>query len=230
MILEAIATHPGGKWHVAMVATDAVFFVTPHPELPISKALGEWDYEKRTNLTLFKPGVYWDDKTRLSIANRETPKFKARGIAAGDFAHCLQGIDDEYRQWSDNPPALSDNPGIVNGWPVVEFTTGFAMVSCLQAIRRHKWELAGYVSQSRGMIQNANPYDKRIGAWSDTLEDGRTIWRSEPWTFPANDCESKPYQKRFGMDDPWSLERVEFFGITPEGTVPDTIAGELGLR
>jgi len=80
------------------------------------------------------------------------------------------------------------------------------------------------------MVQNANPYDKRIGAWPDTLEDGRIIWRSEPWTLPSNNCISKPYQKRFGMEDPWSLERIELFGINQDGTIPDLIAEKLGLR
>jgi hypothetical protein len=230
MILDAIATHPGGKWYVSMVATDAVFFVTPHPNLPISKELGEWDYTKRHNLTLFKPGVYWDDSTRRDINEDRIPTFKARGIASADFAHCLSEIDNQFQLWETNPPDMSFVRGMVPGWPYVEFITGFSMVSCLQAIRRHKWELAGYVSQSTEMAQNANPYDKRIGAWRETLDDGRTIWRSEPWTFPINECESRPYQKRFGMDDPWSLERLELLGITQDGTIPDIIAEQLGLR
>lgn len=230
MILDAIATHPKGKWHVSMVATDAVFFVSEHPGLAISKRLGEWDYTKRTNLTLFKPGVYWDDKTRREIREGRNPSFKARGISSADFANSIEQVDTQYREWTDNPPDLSTVSGMVEGWPFVEFITGFSMVSCLQAIRRHKWFLAGYVSQSGTMVQNANPYDKRIGAWPSKLEDGRTIWRSEPWTLPLNDCESKPYQKRFGMADPWSLERLELFGITPDGTVPDMIMDHLGMR
>lgn len=229
MILDAIATHPKGKWHVCMVATDAVFFATPHPGLPISKRLGEWDYTTRRNLTLFKPGVYWDDKARADIASNKIPIFKARGIRAADFAQYLSQIDDEFNVWKETPPNLSDDPGIVSGWPYVEFITGFAMTSCLQAIRRGKWYLAGHVEQTGKMKQNANPYDKRIGAWPDTLEDGRIIWRSEPWTFPANNCISKPYQKRFGMDDPWSLERLEFYGITPDGSVPELIREQLGM-
>ncbi len=103
------------------------------------------------------------------------------------------------------------------------------MISCLQAIRRGKWWLAGYVSQTGKMIQNANPYDKRIGAWMETMDDGRNVWRSEPWTFPANNCKSRAYEKRFGMDDPWSLERREMYGITPDGTVPEIIQESLGL-
>lgn len=230
MILNAIATHPGGKWYVSMVATDAVFFVTPHPNIPISKRLGEWDYTPRHNLTLFKPGVYWDDKARMAINEGRSPTFKARGIRGSDFADSLFSIDESFREWSNTPPEVSIEPGPIPGWPNVQFITGFSMVSCLQAIRRGKWWLAGSVSQSTELTQNANPYDKRIGAWLEILEDGRTIWRSEPWTFPIDDCQSKPYQKRFGMDDPWSLERKEMYGIAPEGTVPDILQEELGLR
>lgn len=223
MILDAIATHPKGKWDVSMVATDAVFFCTPHPELPISKRLGEWDYAKRSNLTLFKPGVYWDDRTRSDIRENRVPVFKARGISGTDFATSIDTVDRIFAGWDSIVPDITNEPGIVAGWPYIEFTTKFSMISCLQAIRRGKWYLAGHVSQSGKMVQNANPYDKRIGAWRDVLEDGRTIWRSEPWTLPADNCESKPYQKRFGMADPWSLERLEFYGITPDGTIPDLI-------
>lgn len=230
MILDAIATHPKGKWNVSMVATDAVFFCNPHPTLPISKNLGDWDYTPRHNLTLFKPGVYWDDKTRMDILENRSPRFKARGVSGADFASSLESIDQSFKEWSNTPPEISIEPGTIAGWPFVEFVTGFAMISCLQAIRRGKWYLAGNVSQSQEMAQNANPYDKRIGAWRETLEDGREIWRSEPWTFEANNCKSKPYQKRFGMEDPWSLERREMYGIAPDGTIPDILAYELGLK
>jgi hypothetical protein len=224
MILDAIASHPKGKWDVEMVATDAVFFATPHPTLPISKRLGEWDYELRHNLTLFKPGVYWDDKTRQSIANNEAPSFKARGISAKAFAGSIAETDREFALWKDRIPHPGNTqPGIVEGWPIVRFRSGFAMVSCLQAIRRRKWFLAGHVSDGMELAQNANPYDKRVGIWPIPLEDGRVVYRSEPWTFPSNQCQSKPYKKRFGMDDPWSLDRLEMNGITPDGTVPDLV-------
>lgn len=230
MILDAIASHPKGKTNVCMVATDAVFFCDPHPDLSISKKLGEWDYECRNNLTLFKPGVYWDDNTRRDISENRSPHFKARGIAAADFASSIERIDRTFQEWNSISPNLSSHSGMVEGWPYIEFITGFSMITCLMAIRRGKWELAGQVNQEMKVAQNANPYDKRIGAWPEQLDDGRIIWRSEPWTLPINDCESKPYQKRFGMDDPWSLERMEMYGITPDGSPADIIQDKLGLR
>jgi hypothetical protein len=223
MILEAIASHPKGKSHVSMVATDAVFFLTPHPELPISNKLGEWDYSIRNNLTQFKPGVYWDDKARLDISEGRDARFKARGIASSDFSRCLASIDAQFKEWDNNPPERAYHNGMVAGWPIQTFITSFAMTSCLQALRRHKWDTAGYVAQFMPVTQNSNPYDKRVGLLLDELEDGRQIWRSEVWSLPIDDCQSKPYEKRFGMDDPWSLENMEDYGITPDGTVLDNV-------
>lgn len=230
MILDAIATHPKGKKDVCMVATDAVFFCTPHPTIPVSKKLGEWDHNARNNLALFKPGVYWDDNTRKDISEDRYPVFKARGIGAASFASSIAEIDNIFRDWNNNPPTLSSVSGMVSGWPYIEFITGFSMISCLMAIRRGKWELAGQVNQGMKVAQNANPHDKRIGAWPEQLDDGRTIWRSEPWTLPINDCISTPYRKRFGMGDPWSLERMELYGIGPDGTPADIIQDKLNIR
>jgi hypothetical protein len=232
MILDAIATHPKGKDDVCMVATDAVFFCTPHPTLPISNKLGEWDHANRNNLTLFKPGVYWDDNTRRDINENRVPIFKARGIAAADFASKIEEIDEIFREWNpySNDPALSHDPGILEGWPYVEFESGFSMVSCLQAIRRHKWETAGSVLQDNIVAQNANPYDKRIGPYQDVLDDGRIIWRSVAHALIGDYRYSLPYIKRFGMEDPWSLENMEGYGITPDGLVKDIWAERLGLK
>ena len=67
MITDAIATHPIGKKDVAMVATDGVYFLSEHPDLPLSSKLGEWGHSAKHHLTLFKPGFYWDDKTRQRL-------------------------------------------------------------------------------------------------------------------------------------------------------------------
>jgi hypothetical protein len=210
MILDAIATHPKGQTDVCMVATDAVFFATPHPGLPISNRLGDWDYQCRHNLTLFKPGVYWDDDTRRDIQGNKIPSFKARGIAAADFSSCIAQIDEMFREWDRMAPHPSIVDGSVKGWPLVAFESGFAMTSCLQAIRRGKWDTAGEVKTDVILFQNANPYSKRIGAYHSPVSDGRMVWRSIPWHLPLDDCDSMPYIKRFGMDDPWSDEYMEY--------------------
>lgn len=234
-ILNAISTHPIGKADVAMVATDAVYFLHPHPGLNISSALGDWDYALRTNLTLFKPGVYWDDKTRQRIADGENPNFKARGFKAGDFIDSLGRIDNEFRSWDQLPglqriPTGSDSSSLgierksqIN-WPAVKFTPNFVLTSALQALMWNKWDLAGRVqdaSTAKPVTQDADPWTKRHGLRRETY-NGRQIYRSMPHTFKSEP--SEPYDKRFGMDDPWSEESKAAMGETQEGRIMDILA------
>jgi len=233
LILDAIASHPRGKADVAMVATDAVYFLSPHPSLPMSDKLGEWDYEPRHNLTLFKPGVYWDDKAREEIAAGKSPHFKARGFVAKDFVANIFRVDSEYRQWATKPPeknqsyALSGRSHI--GWPTVDFTPAFAMVTALQALRRNNWTSAGAVSDASTLTQDSSPHLKRTGFDIDEY-DGRIIYRTRPhaniWYedgVPQWEP-SQPYVKRFGMEDPWSDEYKEQLGITEDGNIADILA------
>lgn len=224
-ILDAIATHPLGKAGVSMVATDAVYFLTPHPGLAISPKLGEWDYTSKQNLTLFKPGVYWDDKTRHKIANGENPSFKARGFKASDFIASLARVDDEYAAWDQLPPErLGDT------WPTVQFVASFAMTTALQALRQGHWERAGLVATGMTLTQSADPHAKRTGLYRDTLSDGRVVYRSHPhYCMDSVEGElqwipTHPYQKRFGMDDPWSEEYKSQLGVGPDGHIADQIA------
>lgn len=231
-ILEAIATHPKGLSDVAMVATDAVYFLTPHPGLSVSPALGAWDYKERTNLALFKPGVYWDDEARRKIADGRSPSFKARGFNAADFAGSIARIDSEFRTWesSRTPKAII---GGDRGWPSVQFKTAFSMTTALQALRRRKWDTAGAVISGGIVEQNADPSDKRSGLYRDEY-NGRTVYRSSPhygmvqeqtdYGYELGWIPSTPYTKRFGMDDPWSDEYKSQLGETPEGPVSEILA------
>lgn len=225
-ILEAIATHPNGINHVCMVATDAVYFLTPHRGLNRSEALGQWDYQERTNLTLFKPGVYWDDNAREAISEGRSIAFKARGINAADFASQLVRIDREFESWRETG-GLRGDPGRV--WPSVTFQPSFLMISALQALMRNRWDLAGSVMHGQELTQNADPSDKRTGLYLDKV-DGREIFRSQP--YPGIRWEdgkpvwtrSQPYTKRFGMEDPWSEEYRTQFGEHPDGNPIDMLA------
>lgn len=230
-ILDAIATHPKGQSHVAMVATDAVYFLSPHPGLRISTALGEWDYTSRTNLTLFKPGVYWDDETRRKILQGRDPTFKARGFKASDFAASIARVDSEYRSWT-----KSRSSSIVQcsdwKWPSVRFATAFTMTTALQALRRHKWHLAGDVQSGAEFSQNADPSDKRCSIYWDSDQE---VFRSTPYAGieldPATGnfewIPSTPYSKRFGMEDPFSDESRDSMGITDDGSTSATFAWAL---
>lgn len=214
-ILGAIASHPMGSAAVAMVATDAVFFTTPHPSLILSEKLGEWDYTLRRNLTIFKPGVYWDDETRRQIVQGEKPKFKARGINANQFANQIWLVDSWYDSWHDN-----DTGSIT--WPDVQFQSGFSMVSALQALVRNKWDTAGRIRDVT-LFHTSNPYRKRDGIWWDKEY---MVWRSgvlvkeyDYLMMDWKDVVSMPYVKSFGFDDPFSDESREEFGVTEDGLV-----------
>lgn len=236
MILDAISSHPYGKADVAMVATDAVYFLHPHPTLPISNKLGDWDYQSRQNLTLFKPGVYWDDTTRQRIADGENPNFKARGFKANDFVSALGRIDREFEEWDRIDDKTLDKlgrseqglPGLylkskIN-WPSVKFTPSFVLTSALQALMWNKWELAGRVQGSdtaKPLEQNSDPHMKRQRLYRDQYH-GRTIYRTMPHDFKIDP--SEPYEKRFGMEDPWSEESKAQYGETTEGNLMDVLA------
>lgn len=231
MILNAIATHPIGKKDVVMVATDAVYFRSPHPSLPISEELGEWGFKEKHNLTTFKPGVYWDDNARMAIKQGVKPEFKARGFSAKDFAEQIEKIDEEFRNWNGNPPPIT-NPDRQDDWPSVTFPTSFSMVSCIQALRRGKWHLAGYIDSGEN-TQRSNPHMKRKGVYYDA-EYG--VYRTEPiphWLDVNDDgieyqnCLSTPYEKKFGLEDPFSWESKEESGITPDGIMGDLISNAL---
>jgi hypothetical protein len=202
MILNAIATHPMGAAACMMVATDGVYFSKRHPNLPISGELGDWDCEEKLHLTLFKPGVYWDDKARRNIKRGETPVFKARGVNAKDFGKQLSLIDGAFHVME------------MTGWPTVTFPLEFAMITAVQALQRNNWGLAGSIIPDAELTHSANPHGKRNPRWFIDRTAG--IYRTNP---RENDPyePSHPYEKRFGMEDPFSQEMTENWGITPDG-------------
>lgn len=225
-ILRAIASHPGGLSHVAMIATDAVYFLTPHPGLPVSDQLGDWTETRRSNLTIFKPGVYWDDSARQKIAEGKTPSFKARGVNARDLAAKIGDIDRQFAAWNGCAPEITDwiTGKPLDTWPAVSFTAAFSMTTALQALRNGVWSQAGVVSTDRELQQSSNPYRKREGAYYDPFMD---VYRSEPVQMASNGVESEPYDRRFGQEDPdnpFTLETQEKYGVTPDGYVSDELS------
>lgn len=234
MILDAIASHPGGKQNVVMVATDAVFFLDPHPGLDYGAGLGQWETTPRISLTLFKPGVYWDDAARDALSRGDHPSFKARGVNARAFAGSVAELDAQFDRWADNPPDIE----LHANWPQTTFEAGFAMTTALQALTRRKWDTAGYVNGAKLVRQDSWPGDKRRRMWHDTTDPSRPLWRSEPleagpnaryrtaenfteWgSIPAPDYGSIPYEKKFGLEDPFSDESQQAFGVSPDEPQP----------
>jgi hypothetical protein len=219
MILDAIATHPGGTNSVLMVATDGVYFTSRHNSLSVGDSLGAWEESTHNGLTLFKPGVYWDDKTRKAIAEDRDPAFKARGISAKAFAGQLREIDAHFSRWPGRYPDERDPDGMREGWyPKVEFQSGFSMVTCQQALQRGKWFLAGSVG-SQKLVQDSDPIGKRHSGY---FQDG--VYWSRPFKDGGSRLESWPYDKRFGQPDP------EEYGINEDGTVKDQWAKMMQAR
>lgn len=213
-ILEAIATHPNGAKDVLMVATDGIYFRTPHPNLAISGDLGDWDHDEKDKLCLFKPGVYWDNKARAQVKEGKSPVFKARGVSARDFGKKILNIDDQF---SFARPMLRRGEYI---WPSLRFPVEFAMVTAVQALQRGDWSLAGTVIDSPSLRQSSEPYSKRCEEYADDY-----IIRSRPRKNVPYEP-SHPYQKRFGMEDPFSQENEEMAGITPDG-LPSALIREV---
>lgn len=227
LILEAIGTHPDGADAVLMVATDGVYFRSPHPDLPISERIGDWDVTTKSNLTLFKPGIYWDDTARERIMAGKSASFKARGISAAQFSAEIMGIDDLFAGWAASYPGERDPDGTRAGWfPRVQFTTGFSMVTCMQALQRGRWDLAGTLGHAptdtcdgcsgAHLTQDSDPIRKRH---SGSYESG--VYYSRPHADGGGQLESAPYTKLFGLEDP------EEYGIHEDGYVLDTWKGML---
>jgi hypothetical protein len=215
LILEAIASHPEKSKAVMMIATDGVYFRSKHPTLVISGELGQWDYERKRHMCLFKPGVYWDDKARYQIKTGETPVFKARGVNARDFATQIMLIDNLFR----------DGAAEEGLWPSVTFPISFSMVTPVQALARNKWELAGtLITGDNAMVkQSSAPWKKRCNPYKNG-----DILRSKPRVNDPYEI-SYPYEKRFGLDDPFSDENMEAHGVTEEGLPGMLIREGLGL-
>jgi hypothetical protein len=221
MILDAIATHPDKAQAVAMIATDGVYFMSPNPVLDqrLSDKLGDWSREEKHDLTTFKPGVYWDNRSRELINAGKAPKFKARGINAQDFARSISTVDSLFDGWN------TDRPDGIE-WPTVLFTSRFSQTSVLQALqwtrgikpegkregayRRH----AGAITGKRDLRQDSKPDIKR-NPRSIRYDPVSGVWRTEPWDHKGYP-ESTPYERRFGSDGETSAWD-EY--ATPDGSV-----------
>lgn len=211
-ILSAIATHPRGVDDLMMVATDAVYFRTEHPGLELSgTALGAWDGQERSNMTLMMPGVYWDDRTRAAFAAGTDAKLKSRGISARALSACVAQLDDAFSGFDPvTTPALSEQ-----AWPAAEIPLPFSMVSATLAVARHDWASAGRVSSTEV---------KRLSSWPMRKRDPSRVW----WDRGAlrtgrydTTCVSVPYAKNFGMD----LDRARDQDmITPDGDISTLFA------
>jgi len=200
MILEAIATHPGGTAAVLMVATDGVYFTSPHPGLELDKEkLGAWDESIKENMCLFMPGVYWDDKSRKALREGNEVRVKSRGVSARDLSLVITAIDDQFKNMI---------PG--SEWPSIEIPIQFNMTSAKLALARGKWQTAGEVIFDGIKKIDSSPVSKRNPIVR--LDEG--MLTTTPYA-RGTDLESTPYDKKFAQQ----YEADHGWEITEDGSV-----------
>lgn len=207
MILEAIASHPTKTKSLVMVATDGVYFTERHPGLDISAGeLGKWDEGVKNNLTIFMPGLYWDDATREALAAGKSPKLKSRGIRAGDLAKSVGRLDEDFTGF-----------GVGGKWPTIDIEVQFDMVSGTQALARGKWGTAGTLNwgNAAGTLPGVKSIDSTASkkrAVGSMWDDGGVL-RSRPYQ-EATEYETMPYDRSFGRGDE---EDEDELGVSPDG-------------
>lgn len=212
IIARAMGSHPDGYDECVMVATDAVYFTSPHPGLRCNDQLGSWDVTEHQNMTLMMPGVYWDDTVREAIAkNEEGGKIKSRGVRAVDLRNVVTEIDD---LWSMFP---HERTGITHpSWPFTTVPISFSMVSGRLAVHRNDWASAGRVTYASCKFLNADPSDKRDPNRLARGDDD--IWWTIPYDYSPDGLDTVPYEERFGL----TLEVSNLLdGITEDGHVMD---------
>jgi len=186
-----------------MVATDGIVFKQPHPNLPLSKTeLGKWDEDTYENLSLFMPGLYWDDKSREQIAQGKTPKLKSRGVSARDMSTVIDRVD---RAWRLVGP--DDAP------PTVTLRVEWGMVTAKQAIVRGNWASCGRIIYGAERVLNGKPDAKR----RPDLGRGWGGLRSYPYD-EADVFETTYYDRGFGETPEDELDDTDAL-VTPDGTV-----------
>lgn len=197
LILDAIATHPERSRAVSMVATDGVYFTSPHPTLRLDgSALGAWDEVAKVGMTQLMPGVYWDDTTRERIKHGGTPSLKSRGVNASDLAREIDGLDHAFAV---AVGLLEDGQDFT--WPAITFSTNFLLDSCKSALQRGVWETAGRVTHGASRSISSNPQSKRVPVPYLCPELG--VLRTPVYDTGPTGEESLPYPKYFGqvLDD-----------------------------
>ncbi len=191
-LLQAIGTHPDGENSLLMTATDGIYFSTPHPDMPDPahnvERLGDWESATKSNLTLMKPGVYWDDKARTAIAAGKSAKLKSRGISGAVLQKHIGDIDQQFRDHISGDAPL----------PTIHLRSPFNIVSPRLALARGKWHTAGKVEYDLERTDSAVIWPKR----RNTVRATDTLLRSfapDNREYPGS-WESHPYNKHFGFD------------------------------
>lgn len=227
MILRAIATHPQKAEAVAMIATDGIVFLTPHPKLDEDpERLGAWDYSEHQNLSILMPGLYWDDNSRESIRSGGNLTLKSRGVSGKYLAPFIDTFD---AQWAKLHKEINDgDAGILapDRAPKVTIVVEFGIISPRLAVARNNWSTCGQVVWDDTRVISANPEGKRGSFFTDG-----PLLRTVP-RVRVNDNKgvpmeySAPYVNLFGaVDQLAELDKLAELKdyLTQDGTVEDII-------
>jgi hypothetical protein len=195
MILDAIATHPTKSASLLMVATDGIVFREPHPGLFIDpkEGLGNWSMKTYENLTLFMPGVYWDDEHRRQIEAGKVPGLKSRGVSARYMPELVPAIDAQFRELN---AWLGENPP----WPEHTLRISFAQTSAKQAITRGRWDLCAKIDEHGVRKLSGNPVAKRNSSGVKHVGDiTRTFLHVHDPDAVKDETTYYPTDRMFGM-------------------------------
>lgn len=215
-ILTAIAKHPNGTSDLLMIATDGVYFRSPHPGLDLSETeLGKWSMSTKENMTIVMPGVYYDDAGRAALSAGSV-KVKSRGIPAAAFAASIGRLDVAFS-------TLANDPTVSESWPVLDVPIKFKVKTPKAALNEGKWGRAGTVERDVDRKLSTDPSLKRQGpATSQLLLFGdaaglpyldRGVVRTVPYA-EGIELESKPYSKDFGI-----AAESDGWGMGPDGSI-----------
>jgi hypothetical protein len=220
-MLKAIASDPRKGSDLVRVAQDAVYFRHPR-DLKLSDNLGDWAVTEHENLTLFYPGIYWDDKVRALIAEGQKPRYKARGFKSVHMSDAVGQADNVYRNWSRTTPWS-------NILPVLTFAA-LDIVTLTQAMRHDgsgNWSTVGQVKEIAHKIPSENIGKHRSvemgGLYWDTENE---FFRTTPYLEGESGLESAPFAKKFGWKEDDELE----FGCNQDGSVLEQIRSEMRLK
>lgn len=221
MILEAIATHPDKTKAVAMIATDGIYFLTPHPSLDIDKnALGKWGPEDHENLSILMPGLYWDDESRESVRNGSNLKLKSRGVSGKYLAAFIDVFDAKWDRLRRSVPEVSEKQIPPEMAPRQEITIEFSIVSPKVAAVRDNWTLCGLIVWNEDRSISANPQAKRDHFYRDP-ERPELLRSAARWFSSTGELETYPYDRTFGDERNELRELVDF--LIQDGTANDLI-------
>lgn len=220
MICDAIATHPRGASAVLMIATDGIYFDSPHPLLAgMPPALGNWEEQRKDNLSIFLPGVYWDDVSRASREGKAA-KLKSRGVSAKDLIARLDDLDAQFnRMLSEQIPwRMFEGDVAPEWWAKLSLPLGFQMISAKQALAWNRWEDCGRVTQAAIRELDSNPTYKRLLVNAPTKE--RPYIHTTPPENRRREA-STAYSKTFGMR--WQMEAEADEILTETGDAIDEV-------